>query len=35
MMDIEDMHPLNDRVKMAHILPCFEHCFPPKPAFRD
>jgi len=35
MMDIEDMHPLYDRVKIGHILPCLKHCFKPKPLFRD
>jgi hypothetical protein len=35
MMDIEDIHPLQERVKLAHILPCFRMCFKPKPVFRD
>jgi len=35
MMDIEDMHPLLNRTKAAHILPVFKRCFKPKPAFTD
>lgn len=25
-MDIDDLHPLRDRVRYYHILPCFKFC---------
>ena len=26
LMDIDDLHPLRDRVRYYHILPCFKYC---------
>jgi len=35
-MDIEDIHPLMNRAKAQHILPCLRHCMgEPKPEFTD
>ena len=33
-MDIDDIHPLRDRVQCAHILPICKRCKPPKPTFK-
>lgn len=33
-MDIDDIHPLRDRVQFAHILPICKRCRPPKPTFK-
>ena len=33
-MDIDDIHPLRDRVQCAHILPICKKLKPPKPTFK-
>ena len=36
-LDVEDQHPLQDRVKFYHIMPClksFTKCFKQKPNFK-
>jgi len=34
MMDIQDNHPLVDKIRMQHIMPCLKHCTgQPKPEF--
>lgn len=33
-MDIEDLHPLADKARIQHIMPCLTHCLgPPKKQF--
>jgi hypothetical protein len=35
MQDIEDLHPLRERVLNPHLMPCFKSCLKkPKPRFK-